>query len=186
MATNFLSMVSENQQCHVQLPRKIQIASVFSVRSCICVAASSEEHMHHLWGFPISSSSLLGKTEKSQLMGKWAALSWEGQDDGKSGRVKSQDCQPYQDGAHSATVSKTDVSLWTSELALLKKQNPQKWLFRKSKVNIKTEKNKNISHCFHVSLQVASGILHSLVLRMLEIFQPNPHKGPLKNIVQYY
>ena len=67
-------------------------------------------------------------------------MSWEGQDDGKSGRVKFQDCQPYQDGAHSAAVSKTNMSLWTSEVALLRKQNPQKWLFRKSKVNIKTEK----------------------------------------------
>lgn len=133
-------MVLENQQCHVQLPRKIQIASVFSVRSCICVAASSEEHMHHLWGFLISSSSLLGKREKSQLMSKWAALTWESQGDRKSGRVKSQDCQPYQVGAHSATVSKTNASLWISELALLKKQNPQKWLFRKWKANIKTEK----------------------------------------------
>lgn len=67
-------MVSENQQCHVQLPRKIQIASAFLVRSCICVAPSSEEQKHHLWGFPIPSSSLLGKGEKSQLMNKWAQL----------------------------------------------------------------------------------------------------------------
>lgn len=124
------------------------------VRNTGTICGVFPSHPHH---FLVREESRHWMSEHS-----WTTvLKWERGNNGKLGWGRSQDCQAYQDGAHSAVACKTSV---------LKETDPSEG---------NSGRTKHLS-LLALSLQVAPGKFYFLPLSILEIFEPNLHKGPWK------
>lgn len=110
-------------------------------------------HLHHFW---------VMERGGAMLMNKWAFLTPVEMGTGKQ-------WEAWLD----AELEK-NASLDLSARPLESRQNPQKWLSRKSKVNCNRKRNESMSHCFHMGLYVVLGKPHAIALGIGEIFEPDP------------